>query len=181
MVALAAIDLARERGVTLSAEGDRIMARPSGAITPELRAAINTQKAELLDLLNSESPPTITDPTQPCPACSSGQWWQLPGQPCHCRGCKPDMPPTASTLTLPCHEPPAQPAAAHAGLDHLLEIACEGLSLTPEELRQELTKGGGIPDLQSGALTPKALRLTARTLALMRYAYPNTDIGFLYP
>jgi hypothetical protein len=53
----------------------------------------------------------------------------------------------------------------------MLEIACEGLSLTPEQLRAELTEGGDIPDLQSGALTPQALRLTARTLALMRYPY----------
>jgi hypothetical protein len=47
--------------------------------------------------------------------------------------------------------------------------ACRGLMITPEQLRQELEAGGDIPDLASGRLTPKALRLTAKTLALMRY------------
>ncbi len=47
----------------------------------------------------------------------------------------------------------------------LFENACQGLSITPEQLRQELEAGGDIPDLVSGALTPKALRLTAKTLA----------------
>jgi hypothetical protein len=42
------------------------------------------------------------DPTDPCPVCGSGQWWQLPGEPWHCRACEPDMPLTATTLTL-CH------------------------------------------------------------------------------
>jgi hypothetical protein len=41
--------------------------------------------------------------------------------------------------------------------------------ITPEQLSQELQKGGDIPNLVSGALTPKALRLIAKTLALMRY------------
>jgi hypothetical protein len=50
----------------------------------------------------------------------------------------------------------------------MLEVACEGLRLTPEQLRQELEAGGDLPDLVSGALTPNALRLTAKTLALMR-------------
>ncbi len=40
------------------------------------------------------------DPAGPCPACGSGQWWQLPGQAWHCRVCEPDMPLTATTLTL---------------------------------------------------------------------------------
>ncbi|MBA2490747.1 MAG: hypothetical protein H0V34_03220 [Gammaproteobacteria bacterium] len=41
-----------------------------------------------------------------CPACGSGQWWHLPGQPWHCRHCEPmsdaDMR-RAMTLTLRCH------------------------------------------------------------------------------
>jgi hypothetical protein len=40
--------------------------------------------------------------------------------------------------------------------------------ITPEELRQELQEGGDIPDPVSGALTSKAVRLMAKTLALMR-------------
>ncbi len=44
--------------------------------------------------------------------------------------------------------------------------------ITPEQLRQELEESGDIPDLACGALTPEALKLTAKTLALMRYPYP---------
>ncbi|HEX2238697.1 MAG TPA: hypothetical protein VHJ19_10280 [Gammaproteobacteria bacterium] len=39
-------------------------------------------------------------------------------------------------------------------------------------MRQELEAGGDLPDVVSGALMPKALRLTAKTLALMRDPYP---------
>jgi len=52
----------------------------------------------------------------------------------------------------------------------MLEVACEGLSLTPEQLRQELDAGGTLADLTSGVLIPKALRLTAKTLALIRHS-----------
>jgi len=51
----------------------------------------------------------------------------------------------------------------------MFEIAREGLSLAPDQLREELNESGDMPDLVSGALTPQALMLTARTLALMRY------------
>jgi hypothetical protein len=40
------------------------------------------------------------EPTGPCPACGSGQWWQLSGEDWHCRACEPNMPLTATTLTL---------------------------------------------------------------------------------
>jgi hypothetical protein len=62
--------------------------------------------------------------------------------------------------------------AARAGLRTLFENACQGMMITPEHLRQELEEGGDIPDLVSGVLTPTALRLTAKTLALMHYPYP---------
>jgi hypothetical protein len=84
------------------------------------------------------------------------------------------MPVTASTLTLgPCHKAQAEPVRPHTGLERMTEIACEGLTITPDQLRAEPTEGGDIPDLVSGALTSKALRLTARTLALMRYSGPS--------
>ena len=55
----------------------------------------------------------------------------------------------------------------------MLEVACQGfLNITPEQFHQALEESGDIPDLVSGALTPKALKLTAKTLALMRYPYP---------
>jgi hypothetical protein len=51
----------------------------------------------------------------------------------------------------------------------LIQAACDGLPMTDEQLRAELEEGGDLEDVQCGALTPKALRLTAETLALMRY------------
>jgi hypothetical protein len=79
-----------------------------------------------------------------------------------------DAPLTATTLTLSCHKEQAQPIAADAGLHTLFENACRGLSITPEQLRQEVEADGDIPDLVPGKLTPKALRLMAKTLVLMR-------------
>jgi hypothetical protein len=79
------------------------------------------------------------------------------------------MPLSATTLTFqPCHEVEPRPVAAHARLRTLLENACQGLSITPEQLHQELEAGGDLPDLVSGVLTSEALRLMAKTLVLMR-------------
>jgi hypothetical protein len=108
----------------------------------------------------------VQRPARPCPDCGSDQWWQLPGETWHCPACEPDMPPSATTLTLPCHKVEQPPVTARAGLRALFENACQGLSITPEQLRTELT-GDDIPDRVSGALTPGALGLTAKTLALI--------------
>ncbi len=112
------------------------------------------------------------DPAGLCAGCTSVQWWQLPGQAWHCRACEPDIPSTATTLTLPCHKVELRPVAARAELRTVFENACQGLSITPEQLRQELEAAADIPDVVSGTLTPKALKVTAKTLALMRYPYP---------
>ena len=74
--------------------------------------------------------------------------------------------------TLSWHKEQAPPAGSHDGLERMLELACEGLNITREQLRQELIEGGDLFDLACGALTPEALKLAARTLALMRYPYP---------
>jgi hypothetical protein len=79
------------------------------------------------------------------------------------------VPLAATTLILPTHKPVAQPVAAHAGLRTLFENACQGLSITPEQLRQDLEEGNDLPDVVLGALTASALRLTAKTLVLVRY------------
>ena len=68
------------------------------------------------------------------------------------RICEPNIPLTATPLTLPCHKVELRPVAAHADLHTLFEAACEGLSITPEQLRQELIESGDIPDLTAGAL-----------------------------
>jgi hypothetical protein len=83
------------------------------------------------------------------------------------------MPLTATTLTLPCHKERVAPAGSHAGLERLIQVVCRGLNIRPEQLRKELEASGDLPDLVSGALTSKALRLTAKTLALLRYSLHN--------
>ena len=80
------------------------------------------------------------------------------------------MPRRATSLTLPVHKPVAQPLPSHFGLCTLFENACQGLSITPEQLQQELEAGGDTPDLVSGALTPAALRQIAETLNTMQRA-----------
>lgn len=51
----------------------------------------------------------------------------------------------------------------------LIENACQGLTITPEQLRDELEQGGDFPDLISGELSIRGLRLAAETLSLTRY------------
>lgn len=110
MGAAAAIDTARRHGITLSADGQRIIARPASAITPELREMITARKAELLTHLTrttGRASDVIPDPAGPCPACGSGQWWQLPGHAWYCRHCTPITGADhqrATTLTLACHD-----------------------------------------------------------------------------
>jgi hypothetical protein len=60
-------------------------------------------------------------------------------------------------------------------VNFMIQRACEGLSITDEQLHAELEAGGDLPDIQSGALTPKALRLTAETLSLLRYSTLSAD------
>jgi hypothetical protein len=100
----------------------------------------------------------IAEPDTACPDCGSGQWWQLPGESWRCRPCEPDLPLTATTLTLPCHKQQVPPVRPHTGLDRMLEVACEGLTITPEQLCQELEAGGDLADLTSRVLTPQRLR-----------------------
>jgi hypothetical protein len=83
------------------------------------------------------------------------------------------MPLTATTLTLPCHQPPQPPLVqTHTQLGPLLECARKGLAITPEQLRQEL-KDTDLQALASGELTLKVLRLTAWTLALAHHGLPD--------
>jgi hypothetical protein len=83
------------------------------------------------------------------------------------------MPLTATTLTLPCHQPPQPPLVqTHTQLGPLLECARKGLAITPEQLRQAL-EDTDLPALASGELTLKALRLTAWTLVLAHHGLPD--------
>lgn len=58
----------------------------------------------------------------------------------------------------------------------LIHSACEGLSITSEQLYTELEEGSDFPDIRSGTITLKILRLTAETLSLMRYT-ANAEQG----
>jgi hypothetical protein len=224
MNATGVIALANAHGVSLTTDTKRIIAQPAAKLTPDLREAIRSHSAQLLEVLtrdnrcarldsdtkspghapddrrqqdslsrntrqddrrttpsNSSTQGSTTkkleaiDPAGPCPGCGLGHWWQLPGEPWHCRACEPDMSLTATTLTLPCHKGQAQPITSHAGLERTLEVACEGLNITPEQLCHELEAGGDLQDVVSGRLAPQALRLAPRTLALMRYR-PGRDV-----
>jgi hypothetical protein len=52
-----------------------------------------------------------------------------------------------------------------AHINRLIKSACQGLSITPEQLRPEL-EDGDLQDLASGALTPHGLRLVAKSSTL---------------
>ncbi len=60
-------------------------------------------------------------------------------------------------------------------INALIHSACEDLSITGEQLYAELEEGGDLPDIYSGTLTPKVLRLTAETLALMRDSMTSAE------
>ena len=57
------------------------------------------------------------------------------------------MPLTATTLTLPWDKEQTRPVGSHNALERMFKVACQGLTLTPEQLRQELEAGGDISDL----------------------------------
>lgn len=94
----------------------------------------------------------------------------------HCRACKPDMPLTATTLTLSARTAKdwckLETCWNPTRLRRMIEAACKGLSITPEQLRAELEAGGDIHDLAPGELSERGLRMVAETLTVMRYPYP---------
>ncbi|MBA3732013.1 MAG: hypothetical protein H0W93_06600 [Gammaproteobacteria bacterium] len=199
MNAAGVIALAAAHGVRLSANGVRVVAKPSQKLTDEIRREIRANKPELLqvltqptsvamattpDLRPAEMPrqdarrPSDSDapgcalsnsetvePTAPCHNCGTGQWWHLPTEPWHCRQCKPLSAATAhsTTLTLSCHQIAKRPVRAHAQLDAVLATACQGLSISPSELRQELADD--LDAIASGELTVHGLRTVAETLS----------------
>src|SRR5215217_3476161 len=125
---MSAVELLTEcalHGIRLEAEGNTLRYHATeGTLTPELRERIKAHKSELLTYLNKEAANTIVDRGSLCPTCGGGQWWQLPGEPWHCRTCEPDMPLTATTLTLPCHKEQT-PVGSRDSLERLLRMACE--------------------------------------------------------
>ncbi len=53
-------------------------------------------------------------------------------------------------------------------INAMIHSACEDLSITGEQPYAKLQEGGDLPDIHSGTLTPKALRVAAEMWALMR-------------
>ncbi len=82
-------------------------ATPATPATPEPDKSGTVAKVATVAVANPENAKTSgpvlrlnPDPDGACSACGSGQWWQLPGAAWHCRACNPDVPLTATTLTL---------------------------------------------------------------------------------
>lgn len=67
MSAAGIIALAGAQGVTLTTDAKRIIARPANKLTAELRDAIRTHKAILLELLNHDHRPASIDPDSVSP------------------------------------------------------------------------------------------------------------------
>jgi hypothetical protein len=63
----------RQRGVLLEIAGERLRCRaPQGVLTPELKEALTTHKAQLLLVLTAPPPDATGDP---CPVCGSTEKW----------------------------------------------------------------------------------------------------------
>ena len=122
----------------------------------------------LKDEARSNQGQRVVNPAGPCPDCGCGQWWQLPGSPWHCRACEPDMPLEATSLTLPCHEVQTYPVRNPARLRRMVKLACGRLTIAPEELCKELGANDDLADLESSAVSVRALRQVAMTLVAVR-------------
>ena len=141
------------RGIQLKAEGERLIYdAPVGQLQASDLEKLRSHKSELLAYLNREAANTIAESAGSCSDCGSGRWWQIPGQAWPCRACEPDMLLTATTLTVPCHKEQVRPIGSHDGLKCMIQNACQGLSITPEQLCQELIESSDISGLAAGAL-----------------------------
>jgi hypothetical protein len=91
MTAVIVIAEAARLSVELRAAGDRIVARPRAALTPELAEAIRQCRAEILALLAAAVPP----PLGPCWSCRSHRYFaRLERLTWICARCHPPVAPT---------------------------------------------------------------------------------------
>lgn len=171
-------------------EGADLVLSASQPLPADLLQGLRTHKGALLAYLNEESAnsdpaetqtaqrlqitrddnPLIADPVGPCSACGSGQWWQLPGEAWRCRRCelmRDDLSGRVTTLTLPCHEAQTRPVRDPARLRRMVELACRGLRIKPDQLWSELEASGDLAGFESD-VSVKRLRKVAATLAIMR-------------
>ena len=164
MDAGAVITLAANRGVKLTADAEHVIAQPGSKLTAELRGSIRAHKSDLLRLLSRDNRPAgiASDTVQNRhPDDDQRRQVSLPCPEGHDdRRCKDNHTEIQTSFD-----------ASADSTARLIKTACQDLTITPEQLRRELTEGGDMPDLESGNLSAHALHLTAETLAIMRYPY----------
>ncbi len=82
---------ARERGVELNVDGERLLIRaPAGVLDDELRAALKTHKPAILQILSGPRLDQDGRPLDQCCACGSPGWWTSDTSPgWHCSHCVP--------------------------------------------------------------------------------------------
>jgi hypothetical protein len=85
MTALETLRVARERGLTLTVSGDKLLVFPADGVDAELRAALAACKVELLKMLPRLDKRGL--PEGSCQLCGSSHWWERGGQ-WHCSGCE---------------------------------------------------------------------------------------------
>jgi hypothetical protein len=78
------LTICRHAGITLAAHGERIrVTAPTGAVTPELRAALTARKPELVQVVWRLD--GMREHTEPVPTAKSAR--EAPGGPGHCFSC----------------------------------------------------------------------------------------------
>lgn len=83
------LTLARDRGLHLEANGDKLRVIPAEALTEDIRSLLLATKPALLQLLAG---PRIEDgaPAEHCRSCGSPNWWTSHARPgWHCSYCDP--------------------------------------------------------------------------------------------
>jgi hypothetical protein len=68
----------------------------------------------------------------------------------------------------PRHEVQTRPLRDPARLRRAVDLACRRLTITPEQLWQELEANSHLADMELGAVSVKVLREVAMTLAAIR-------------
>lgn len=58
-------------------------------------------------------------------------------------------------------------------VEKLIADACKDLTITPEQFRGELERGGDIPDILAGDISAECLRLTAITIDGLHYKWAS--------
>jgi hypothetical protein len=110
----------------------------TGVPEPTLKVA----KVAPVGVAESEDSKNAPDAIVPCLVSAGGQVWRSKeGGTWHCRAGELDMPPTATTLTLPCHKAQARQVPPRARSRARRQTAGLGLGLLPDALDTEREAG----------------------------------------